>query len=300
VQIFEMEESFGWARRLVGRGAAIVERLHGPHAFVREWTETRGQRAEGDLKEAAEFDSMRRVQAVTAPTQALLDALAGQYRVTLPLTRAIPNPIPVASGAVQWRIDDADPNQLLYVGRFDSLKGADIVLQAFEQALQRRPSLTLVIAGPDLGLIDGGGALVHFEEFSAREMSAQARARVRFLGAQAPARVADLRLQSGVSILTSRFENFPYSIAEAMAAGMPVLASNTFGAREMIRDGIEGRIVPAEDVEATAEVMVAMASNPLQLAAMGKAGRERVTEWLSPERIARETVEVYREALRRL
>jgi glycosyltransferase involved in cell wall biosynthesis len=206
----------------------------------------------------------------------------------------------VASGAVQWRIDDADPNQLLYVGRFDSLKGADIVLQAFEQALQRRPSLTLVIAGPDLGLIDGGGALVHFDEFAAREMSAQARARVRFLGAQAPARVADLRLQSGVSILTSRFENFPYSIAEAMAAGMPVLASNTFGAREMIRDGIEGRIVPAEDVEATAEVMVAMASNPLQLAAMGKAGRERVTEWLSPERIARETVEVYREALRRL
>ena len=67
----------------------------------------------------------------------------------------------------------------------------------------------------------------------------------------------------------------------------------------MVRDGVDGRIVPAEEVRATAQAMVALAGNADQLAAMGRAAQERVAEWLSPERVANETVAVYRAALRR-
>src|SRR5258708_17437885 len=92
-QGIEMEETYGWAGRLVGRGPAIVERLHCPHVFGRDQIGTSEQRVAGDLREAAEFASFRKVQAVTCPSRRLLDALTTRYSIDLPLVRAIPNPI---------------------------------------------------------------------------------------------------------------------------------------------------------------------------------------------------------------
>ena len=299
VQVFEIEESFGWAGRFVGRGPAIVERLHGPHGLLRSWGEADRDKRGGDLREAAEVASFTTVQAVTAPTQALLDAVTDRYDVELPLARAIPNPISAAPSAARWCLEHANQDQILYVGRFDLLKGADIALRAFALALEKRPQLKLVMVGPDNGL-DENGARVRFDEFAMRELSSEVRKRVKFLGAQPPASIVELRLGSAFSLLTSRFENFPYSLAEAMSVGMPVLSSDTFGAREMIRDGVDGRIVPAGDAGATAEAMVALTENASRLPAMGRAAQARVTDWLSPDRVARETVAVYRAALRRL
>ena len=298
VQVFEIEESFGWAGRFVGRGVAIVERLHGPHGLLRNWGEAEQDKRGGDLREAAEVASFTKVQAVTAPTQALLDAVTNRYDIELPLARTIPNPIAAVPSAARWRLERANQDQILYVGRFDLLKGADVALRAFALALKQRPQLELVMVGPDNGLVDNGVRL-RFDDFAKRELAPEVRKRVSFLGAQPPARIVELRLQSAFSLLTSRFENFPYSLAEAMSVGMPVLSSDTFGAREMVRDGVDGRIVPAEEVGATAQAMVALAGNADQLAAMGRAAQERVAEWLSPERVANETVAVYRAALRR-
>lgn len=296
VKVFEIEESFGWAGRFVGRGPAIVERLHGPHGLLRSWGGTDRDKRGGDLREAAEVASFTMVQAVTAPTQALLDAVSSRYDIALPLARAIPNPIAAVPSAAQWRLERANQNQILYVGRFDLLKGADIALRAFALALEQRPQLELVMVGPDNGLVENG-ARVRFDAYAMRELSPEVRQRVRFLDAQPPATIVELRLGSALSLLTSRFENFPYSLAEAMSVGMPVLSSDTFGAREMVRDGVDGCVVPVEDVQATAEAMIALTGNAGQLSAMGRAAQGRVAEWLSPDRIAGETVAVYRAAI---
>jgi glycosyltransferase involved in cell wall biosynthesis len=297
VQVFEIEESFGWAGRLAGQGVAIVERLHGPHGFVRDQIESVDQKRRGDLREAAEVASFSQVQAVTAPTQRLLDAMVERYGIDPPIMRAIPNPMPVISVGPTWNVRDADPDQILFVGRFDLCKGADVAIRAFARALERRPSLTLLMAGPDRGLAQPDGSAVHFDEFVASEVSSEVRARIQFLESQPPARIAELRLQSCLALVASRFENFAYSIGEAMAVGMPVLATDTFGAREMIRDGIDGRIVPMGDSAAMAVAMLAMAGDPDGLANTGRLAYERVRDWLSPERIARETIGLYREAI---
>jgi glycosyltransferase involved in cell wall biosynthesis len=211
--------------------------------------------------------------------------------------RAIPNPMPVDSGGPAWSVRDADPDQILFVGRFDLCKGADVAIRAFARALEWRPSLTLLMAGPDRGLAQPDGRTLHFDEFVAREISPEARARIRFLGSQPPQRIAELRLRSCFALVASRFENFAYSIGEAMAVGMPVLASDTFGSREMIRDGLDGRIVPSGDSSAMAEGVLAMASDPEGLAKMGRTAYERVAAWLSPERVARDTVNLYHEVI---
>ena len=295
--VVEIEESFGWGGRLAGQGVAIVERLHGPHYLIRDRVGTPEQLRLGDMREAAEGASFERVQAVTSPTQRLLDDLSGHYGLKLPIARAIPNPIPVAPPSEQWRIEAANPEEILCVGRFDFVKGADVVLRAFAAALERRPSLSLLMAGPDTGLAQSNGSALHFDEFAAKELPPDVRARVEFLGPLPPERIAGLRLQSGFSLVGSRFENFPYSIAEALAVGMPVLTTDTFGGSEMIRDGVEGLLVPIGDTASMADAMVGMASNPVRVAEMGRAAYARAADWLSPERIARETVEVYRQAV---
>ena len=295
--VVEIEESFGWGGRLAGQGVAIVERLHGPHYLIRDRVGTPEQLRLGDMREAAEGASFERVQAVTSPTQRLLDDLSGHYGLKLPIARAIPNPIPVAPPSEQWRIEAANPEEILCVGRFDFVKGADVVLRAFAAALERRPSLSLLMAGPDTGLAQSNGSALHFDEFAAKELPPEVRARVEFLGPLPPERIAGLRLQSGFSLVGSRFENFPYSIAEALAVGMPVLTTDTFGGSEMIRDGVEGLLVPIGDTASMADAMVGMASNPVRVAEMGRAAYARAADWLSPERIARETVEVYRQAV---
>jgi glycosyltransferase involved in cell wall biosynthesis len=296
VQVFEIEESFGWAGRFVGRGPAIVERLHGPYGLLRKWIEADSDKSRGDLKEAAELASFTKVEALTAPTQALLDALTDRYDIKVALARVIANPMPVVLGAPSWRLDGADPNQIIFVGRFDYLKGADVALRSFAFAVERRPELRLVMVGPDHGLVASGSA-IHFDEFMTREVSPQVRERVTYFGAQPQAKLEELRLRAGFTLVTSRFENFPYSIAEAMSVGMPVLSSDTFGAREMIRDGLDGRMVAVDDVEATAEAIIALTDDPDRLGAMGRSGQSRAVELLSPERIAHQTIAAYREAL---
>lgn len=298
-EVFEIEESFGWAGRLVGRGAAIVSRLHGPHVFGREPQESAAEKMLGALREAAEARALTTVQAVSCPSARLLDAMVSRYDLELPLARAIPNPIPVAPRSAAWNVANADLDQLLCVGRFDLRKGADIVVHAFVRALDRRPSLKLVIAGPDPGLTQPDGRRIHFDEFITAEVPPAARKRISFLGPQSPQHIANLRRQSAFAIVGSRFENFAYSIAEAMALGMPVLASDSFGNAEMIRDGVDGRIIPVEDVAATANAILDMASDTQRLAEMGHSTYSRAAEWLAPERIARENVVLYREAISR-
>lgn len=298
VDVFEIEESFGWAGSLAGHGLAIVERLHGPHLFMRDRGTPEQQRL-SNQREAAERASFERVQAITSPTQRLLDSLVERCGLQLRLARIIPNPIPVLPDE-QWSIDQANPDQVLCVGRFDLVKGADVVVRAFAQALRERPTLSLAMVGPDPGLAKPDGSVVHFEEFAAEEIPTEARARIHFLGTQTPQQIARMRLQSGLCLIGSRFENFPYSVAEAMAVGMPIIATDTFGGGEMIRDGQDGLIVPIDSVELMAAALLDATKNRARALKMARSARMRAAKWLSPARVARETVAIYCDAIARL
>ena len=297
--VIEMEESFGWSGRMVGHGVAMVERLHGPHVYGREEIESDTEKDLGNLREEAERASLSKVQAVTCPSGRLLEAMIDRYKLELPLARTIPNPMPTTPAQDAWDIRRADPNQILWVGRFDLRKGGDIVVRAFAKACEQRPSLTLVMAGPDTGLARSDGGRIHFDEFASAELPSEIRSHIRYLGPLSQNELAELRRRSGLAIITSRFENFAYSIAEAIAFGMPVLASDSFGNAELVRDGKDGKIVPIGDVAATADALLEMAGNPALLAKLGRSAYSRACDFLSPHRVARETVDLYREALAR-
>lgn len=76
-------------------------------------------------------------------------------------------------------------------------------------------------------------------------------------------------------VLTSKFEGLPISVLEAMAAGLPVIASEVGGVPELVTHGETGMCVPAEDVEALREALCSLIADPAARERLGRKGRER-------------------------
>lgn len=297
LDVVEMEESFGWARMLLGRGVPVVARLHGPHVFGRDAEESPEQLIHSNARLVAEGRLIAQASAVTSPSARLLDATLAHYAIRRDRAETIPNPMPALPRDECWTLDGCDRDQLLVVGRFDTRKGADIVLQAFQQALRRRPTLKLVMVGPDNGITLEGGRKLPFDDYVRDHVGPEARARLTFLGPRTSAEIDALRRRSYLSIVGSRFETYSYSLAEAMAFGMAAIVANVFGAGEIMVDGETGLVVPVGDATAIADAMVTLHERPERVATMAAAAWMRCSTLLDPGRVARETVDLYRRSV---
>ncbi len=94
-------------------------------------------------------------------------------------------------------------------------------------------------------------------------------------------------------LLVTNWEGFPYSTLEAMAAGLPVLASDVGGVGEAIRDGVTGFLVPHKDVQAVADRMRQLITSPELRCRMGQAGRELYLSEFTFERMLDKTLQLY-------
>ena len=116
--------------------------------------------------------------------------------------------------------------------------------------------------------------------------------RVDFVGYRPDAR----RLVAGANVflLTSRFEGLPYSLIEALAVGVPVVATDVTGTRDVVRHGVTGLLSPAGDVEGLASHVLSMLRDPKRAAALATAGREDVVQRFSIDTMVEATSRVYR------
>ena len=110
-------------------------------------------------------------------------------------------------------------------------------------------------------------------------------------------RVSALLSISDVCVLSSVAEGFSNAILEYMGAGRPVVATDVGGAREAIRVGVTGFVVPPQDPEAMADCIVELLSDSKRAAAMGENGRRVVLEQFSCEAQLEQTVSLYERLL---
>ncbi len=96
-----------------------------------------------------------------------------------------------------------------------------------------------------------------------------------------------------VFVLASHEEGLPNSILEAMAAGKPVVATNVGGVAEAVVDGVTGLLVPHADPPALGSALRRLLGSPGEAAAMGRAGRERVSAVFTMEAMVRATEAAY-------
>jgi glycosyltransferase involved in cell wall biosynthesis len=100
-----------------------------------------------------------------------------------------------------------------------------------------------------------------------------------------------------VFVLPSRSEGFSNAIIEAMAASLPVVATNVGGNAEAVTDGISGFLVPSDDPDALSAAILRLLSDPSKAKAMGAAGRSLVEERFTVEAMMNRTAGAYRKML---
>jgi glycosyltransferase involved in cell wall biosynthesis len=116
---------------------------------------------------------------------------------------------------------------------------------------------------------------------------------VSFLGHRTD--VADLMAAADLFVLPSLFEGLPLVVLEAMTAGLPVIGTRVCGTTEAVMDGVTGRLVPPGDAPALASAILDTFSHPNRTARLAAAARRHVEQEFSAERMAQQTLLLYRE-----
>lgn len=123
----------------------------------------------------------------------------------------------------------------------------------------------------------------------------QLRPHVRFLGFRD--RIHDLLIESAFFVLSSTSEGLPITLLEAMATGLPTVATNAGGIPELVVHGKTGLLVPPRSPDALASAMLEILRNPSRAREMGAASRERVAEHFDINRVTARYEELYRSLL---
>jgi phosphatidylinositol alpha-1,6-mannosyltransferase len=178
---------------------------------------------------------------------------------------------------------------LLTLARLVDRKGQDTVLRSLPAILAEVPDLVYVLAG--------SGSYQGELEKIARDLKVERN--VLFAGFVADAEVPDLYAAADAYVMVSRegreagdIEGFGITYLEASAAGLPVVAGNSAGAKDAVEDGATGRLVDPTDVNAVGLAILELFRNRERARALGAAGRARVEREFSLQKRAARIVEV--------
>lgn len=201
----------------------------------------------------------------------------------------IPNGIDVGRFRPSATLSVHDDVRITYVGYFGAHKGVATLLDALSLL-----SLSLPEGGPRVTLqLAGEGP--ERDAYLTRIEALGLGDRVDFLGKVRPADMPGVYARSDIVVLPSIWdENQPVCLMEAMAAGLPVVASRKGGIPELIDHGVNGLMFAAGDAQDLAVQLAKLIADPGLRRAAGQAGRRRVEE-CSHDRQARRQVELYDE-----
>ncbi len=299
LQLLEMEEAFGWpswVRKAVP--IPIIVRLHGPWFLNGPLQDEYDGGPAYQRRVQAEGEGIRSADGLTAPSLDVLERTRAYYNMPLEDAVVIPNPAPRVPVEARWRREEADPDLILFVGRFDRHKGGDLIIDAFAEVGRRNPRAKLRFAGVDKGFVDDDGRRRQIEEYIREKMpDASASGRVEWVGRQPPEEVAKFRRQAGVTVCCSRYETFGYTTIEAMAFGSPLVAAGSGAILELIDDGTNGLICQTGEAEDLAEKICQLQLDGDLAARLGQRAALDCESKYDPGRQAEEMAEFYRRTI---
>lgn len=300
VELVEIEESFGWSKAITAAPSnerpAVAVRLHGPWFLVGPALGVQEDFAYR-ARVSRELEAIECADGVSAPSQFTLRAVEERLGHRLRISEVIPNPIFPPAKEHRWSAAGACQDRVLFVGRVDRVKGADVVLRAFGQIHKARPATRLVFAGPDAGYIDEAGRAMTQGELVSQTLVEPSRSAVEFLGAQTPAQVAELRPTAAVTIVASRYETFPYTLLESLNAGSPTVTSSGSGMSELFEEGVTAIGFPPGDHAALAQRVLDLLGDRGFAERLGRAAQHSVALRCGPEVVTPRLIRFYERVL---
>lgn len=176
---------------------------------------------------------------------------------------------------------------LIVVARFHPGKGHRVLFASMRQLIQLYPHLKLICLGegeqgPELRALCQDLGLARC---------------VRFAGYQE--HVPEWLAAADINVLPTFYEGFPLTILEAMASGLPTVASNVGGIPEAMEDGVGGLLVPPGDSQSLANKLSILLGDASRRVQMGRAARKRLLQKFILEQQVRHTEKMYLELRRR-
>jgi glycosyltransferase involved in cell wall biosynthesis len=229
-------------------------------------------------------DLLQRIHAVVIILSSRMKDYLITHDFTLHNVQLIPNGVDISHFApINTDVSQFERNQIVIcTARLCYQKGIDILIQAWYLVHQEMPQARLIIAGigplqpqlecmvRELGLIDS----------------------IEFVGLQRD--VLALLHQCSIAVLSSRWEGMSNALLEAMACGLPCVATRISGSEDIIQDGINGLLVESEDYHNLAKAILTLLRDPELARKIGSAARSRIEQHYSLDRISDIYVELYR------
>jgi glycosyltransferase involved in cell wall biosynthesis len=207
----------------------------------------------------ARSQALRRAGAIVVPS-AYLAAITKTWGLDRSRVSVLPNPAPDVDVAPER----LEPGTFVFVGRLTRAKALEVAIAAIGQVPATR--LILIGDGPDRRWLE---QLAHDSDASDR---------IVFRGSLPRRDALAVVAGSEAAVLTSAWENFPHSAVEALAVGVPVVATAVGGVPEIVQDGVNGLLVPVGDIDAVAGAMSRIMLEPGLRDRLAAASRPSVAE----------------------
>lgn len=296
---YDLIHSHYWLSVLAGESLAVEWDV--PHlAMFHTLGEVKLRARASERESAARLESERRlvhsVDGIIAATHHERQLLRQVFRVSPGQVSVVPLGVDLNQfqprDQVAARIELGRPKEeklLLAVGRIEPLKGFDILIRALAE-MTHTEQVTLVVIGGD------EQAASEFSRLRSVADEVGVFDRVEFPGAIHHERLADYYNAADVVVIPSFYESFGLVALEAMASGVPVVASRVGGLTSTVADGRSGYLVPWRCPEPFAEKIDLLLSNDELRRALGVSGVESVQRY-SWQKVASTLLSIYEDIL---
>lgn len=206
-------------------------------------------------------------------------------------TRIIPNGVVldnIISNLKSLPQHSSKERTLVFLGRLVPEKGVQVLISALPLILQQIGSVNLVIAGKGSYQTELANLAHHLDVAD----------KVNFVGFINDSDRNRLLHQATVAIFPSLYEPFGIVALEAMAAGVPVVVSDTGGLQDIIEHGVDGYLTPPGDAYMLAHYVTELIKNPELAQHFTRRARRSVTTKFNWQQIAANTLEVYDKAIK--
>ncbi|MGE3077139.1 MAG: glycosyltransferase family 4 protein [Dehalococcoidia bacterium] len=202
------------------------------------------------------------------------------------------------------------PLKLVFVGRVSPEKGCHALVQALAVLIERGEDVTLSLVGP-VGALPAGHIVQISREPAVRDLQRfyaasapyleqildplppEVRARVHIKGSVPREEVVREIREADILLNPSLSETFGMALVEAMASGIPVIATQVGGMPEVVEDGVTGILVAPESSNALADAIQTLKAHPESRRAMGAAGRDRTVRYFTWDAVAEQALKAY-------
>ncbi len=276
-------EAEGFCYLLRKKRARVIVRCHTPTFVLKKYYNQEEVFYDTFFMGLMETFCIRKADLLSAPSHDMAATIALECGIPENQIRVIPNGL-----GPELFVDggkNRDPKELLvlHVGRLDRLKGVEVLAQAIPLVLKENPETRFVFIGQSISDAKGVNWKRRLEAYLAERKSMD---KVQFLEHLDQSAMLQWYTRADIAVVPSiLYESFSYTCAQAMAAGLPLVATRIGGIPETLGEDSAGILVKAGDAQALADGILKFAKNPEMRLEAGRKARKRAEEKFSQEKI---------------